>query len=192
LGFNKGGAVPAQRFATGGGVTSMIMEWLSSDMTARTKPKMAPRPDVVNRASVVASNDTTKALDILVKSLNQLGLSAANSADILNKGGQVSYKTIQKALAEDIKRLKISGASIQSIVAAETTLANIRKKSKEEVTKQKNIQGLTSARGNSSTKIVGPTSWFWCWTTSNRDTSPDACCSKNQKKRRKGNRKTTI
>jgi TP901 family phage tail tape measure protein len=155
LGFNKGGAVPAQRFATGGGVTSMIMEWLSSDMTARTKPKMAPRPDVVNRASVVASNDTTKALDILVKSLNQLGLSAANSADILNKGGQVSYKTIQKALAEDIKRLKISGASIQSIVAAETTLANIRKKSKEEVTKQKNIQGLTSARGNSSTKIVG-------------------------------------
>ena len=155
LGFNRGGSVPVQRFAAGGGVTSMIMEWLSSDMTAGTKPKMAPRPDVVNRSSVVASNGTTKALDTLVKALNQLGLSAANSAEILNKGGQVSYKTIQKALAEDIKRLKISGASIQSIVAAETTLANIRKKSREDVTKQKNIQGLTSLRGNSSTKIVG-------------------------------------
>jgi len=155
LGFNKGGTVPVQRFAGGGDVTRMIMSWLSSDMVGATKPKMAPRPAVVNDSSVVASNDATKALDNLVKALNELGLSAANSAEILNKGGQVSYKTIEKALAEDIKRLRISGASIQSIVAAETTLANIRKKSKEEVAKQKNIQGLTSLRGSSSTKIIG-------------------------------------
>lgn len=138
LGFNKGGSVPVQKFATGGGVTSMIMEWLSSDMVAGTKPKMPQRPDIVSRATVTASSETTKALDALVKSLNEVGFSAKESADILNKGGQVSYKTIEKALVKDIERLKKSTAGIDQITQAEAALARIRSQAKKDVgTKQK-------------------------------------------------------
>jgi hypothetical protein len=138
LGLNKGGAVPAQRFATGGSVTNMIMEWLSSDMTAGTKPKMPQRPDVVSRATVTASSDTTKELDNLVKSLNAVGFSAKKSADILNRGGQVSYKTIEKSLKADIDRLKKSTAGIDQITQAEAALARIRSQAKKDVgTKQK-------------------------------------------------------
>jgi len=153
LGLNKGGAVPAQRFATGGSVTSMIMEWLSSDMTAGTKPKMPQRPDIVSRATVTASSDTTKELDNLVKSLNAVGFSAKESADILNRGGQVSYKTIEKALVKDIERLKKSTAGIDQITQAETTLARIRNQTKKDVGSKQKMEEAFRGSGRSSGSV---------------------------------------
>ena len=159
-GYNKGGIVGGvQGYASGGtvsaaGIAGSIIDWLKTQPGAVPPPKLGSRPDNVNRSTVQASDESANSLKDLVKALNELKISAANSAAVLNRGGELSYKAIEKALQKDIERMKVAGISIDTILAAEQTLADIRKKGKGDVKDQQKMETMFGTRGKAGTKIL--------------------------------------
>jgi len=139
-GYNKGGVVGGvQTFAIGGAVTAneaidTFINWAKTIASKTSEPpKLLARPDTVSRATLQISDNTQNSIKEVIKALNDLGISASDSAALINKGGDLSYKAIERALQKDIERMNIAGASIDQISAAEKVLATVRSESKTKV-----------------------------------------------------------
>ena len=143
-GYNKGGAVGVvQKFAAGGdakedrpitisSIANSIIDWLKTEQGPAI-PKLVNRPDTPSRASLQISNGIQDSIKEVIKALNDLGVSSSTTAELINKGGTLSYKITEKALKKDIERMTIAGASIDQIAAAEKILAAVRSESKTKV-----------------------------------------------------------
>ena len=166
-GYNKGGTVGLiQKFASGGAADTSalsrfinVMQWVTKESRMATTPQLEKRPDIIGRSNVGINDDIKESIKSLTDELEKLGLSASNTTELLKRGGDISYKSIEKALVKDIERLKISGASIDQIVKAEETLAATRKNSKDDVKKRRILEnGLTGTSGfrnSASGKLLG-------------------------------------
>ena len=152
-GFNKGGVVGGvQTFAAGGTVSfsdimGKIIDLMKTDSRPGPAPKLVSRPDTPSRATLQISDGVQDSIKEVIRALNDLGVSSSNTADLINKGGDLSYKITEKALAKDIERMTIAGATIDQIAAAEKVLAEVRSESK---TKVGQTQKLEDSFRNSS------------------------------------------
>jgi hypothetical protein len=143
-GYNKGGAVGVvQKFAAGGdakadkpitisSIANSIIEWLKTEQGPAI-PKLVNRPDTPSRASLQISDGIQASIKEVIKALNDLGVSSSRTAELINKGGTLSYKITEQALKKDIERMTMAGASIDQIAAAEKILAEVRSESKVKV-----------------------------------------------------------
>ena len=131
LGLASGGKV--RRFADGGSL----------------------RPGVINKSTVIADRTAVASLDSLSSALQAMGLNASKSAELVKSGANISYEAIEKAMAEDIKRLKLVGASSVQIAQAEESLRSVREKGESTIEKQKNLEGAFSQRSSGATRILG-------------------------------------
>jgi TP901 family phage tail tape measure protein len=163
-GYNKGGAVGAvQRLALGGSVdpNSIIRQlgdWIMATSKENQITKFDTRPSNISRSTTATSKDVNEDLESIVKSLNDLGYSAAESATLIKKlrnTSEISYKELEKALSKDIANLKALGAGFDTIIQAETALAKIREKGQSQVDLKKNLEGAFGQRGNVSDKLLG-------------------------------------
>jgi hypothetical protein len=126
-GFNKGGAVGPQRFFLGGGASA--------------------RPgDSANINNLMVPASSINQLRLIVDALEELGVSASKSADLLKKGGRASIQAAHAAYEADIVRLRIAGAPIQTVINAETQLANMRQQATRQVAAQRQLSGVGGSK----------------------------------------------
>ena len=162
-GFNKGGAVGIQKLASGGfpDPNSFIRrfgDWFMEQPKNNAIKRFDRRPDIVSRSSTQANKDVGSVIDKLVESINKLGYSAAESATVIKKlrnTSEVSYKDIEKALSNDINKLKSLGADFNTIINAEETLYAIRQQGKKDVDLKRNLEGAFGQRGSFATQFMG-------------------------------------
>jgi TP901 family phage tail tape measure protein len=126
-GFNKGGAVGPQRFFLGGGASARPGDSAS-----------------INNLMVPASS--INQLRLIIDALEELGVSASKSADLLKKGGRASIQAAHAAYEADIVRLRIAGAPIQTVINAETQLANMRQQATRQVAAQRQLSGVGGSK----------------------------------------------
>jgi hypothetical protein len=117
LGFSSGGpAGGVQEFAIGGAVQRLFFG-------GQTLPA---RPDDPNVRNVQISASVGNQLKDMVKALDDLGVTSSKTADLIKKGGQISYQAAQAAFKADIQRMRMSGASATQVANAEQQLQQIR------------------------------------------------------------------
>lgn len=134
LGFHTGGSVGIQSFAGGGSL----------------------RPEsIINRSTVLADNNSVAALNSLSEALKAMGINASKSAELVKSGSNISYKAVEKALVEDIKRLKLAGASTTQITQAEQILSTVRSQGANTIRTQQNLERTFGSRASGSRQILG-------------------------------------
>lgn len=121
-GYNKGGVV--QRFAGGG----MTLPARSTDPT---------------NTNTVAVNTAIAAIREMSDALESLGVSASSSARLIEAGGAISISASERALQQDVNRLRIAGASATDIYRAEQRLATIRDENANKLNAQQIMSGAT-------------------------------------------------
>lgn len=121
-GYNKGGVV--QRFAGGG----MTLPARSTDPT---------------NANTTAVNTAIAAIREMSDALEGLGVSASSSARLIEAGGAISISASERALQQDVNRLRIAGASATDIYRAEQRLATIREENANKLNAQQIMSGAT-------------------------------------------------
>ena len=121
-GYNKGGVV--QRFAGGG----MTLPARSTDPT---------------NANTTAVNTAIAAIREMSDALESLGVSASSSARLIEAGGAISISSSERALQQDVNRLRIAGASATDIYRAEQRLATIRDENANKLNAQQIMSGAT-------------------------------------------------
>lgn len=159
-GYNKGGVVGGgviQRFATGGSVFSIeeIMKGLKGFAEPAVQ-KLKTRPETIDSKSIEASSELVNNIKLLTKGFEEAGYSMISFKKVLEQvgaGADISYKDIEKAMTKDVERLKITGASIDTIIAAEKALKNVRDQAKTAVVKRQFLEaGLKESKTG---KVLG-------------------------------------
>jgi len=159
-GYNKGGVVGGgviQRFATGGSVFSIeeIMKALKGFAEPAVQ-KLKTRPETIDSKSIEASSELVNNIKLLTKGFEEAGYSMISFKKVLEQvgaGADISYKDIEKAMTKDVERLKITGASIDTIIAAEKALKNVRDQAKTAVVKRQFLEaGLKESKKG---KVLG-------------------------------------
>jgi len=159
-GYNKGGVVGGgviQRFATGGSVFSIeeIMKGLKGFAEPAVQ-KLKTRPETIDSKSIEASSELVNNIKLLTKGFEEAGYSMISFKKVLEQvgaGADISYKDIEKAMTKDVERLKITGASIDTIIAAEKALKNVRDQAKTAVAKRQFLEaGLKESKTG---KVLG-------------------------------------
>jgi TP901 family phage tail tape measure protein len=127
LGFNRGGQVGGiQRFAAGGS-------------------SLPARPTTSTVFNTVVPPGTVQALQEMAKALENMGISASESARILSQGGSISVAAAEKAYQADLNRLRIAGASASDIYNAEQRLADVRNKNAAKIKTENLFSGKTGS-----------------------------------------------
>lgn len=121
-GFNKGGVV--QRFAGGG----MTLPARSADPT---------------NANTTAVTSAIAAIREMSAALEDLGVSASSSARLVEAGGAISITASERALQQDVNRLRVAGASATDIYRAEQRLATVREENANRLSAQQIMSGAT-------------------------------------------------
>lgn len=133
LGLRSGGPVGSvQEFAIGGAVQRLFFGG----------PTLPARPDNPTEGNVQISSNVGDQLKGMVKALNDLGITSSKTADIINKGGQISYEAAVKAYSADIQRMKLSGAAASQVADAEKRLRDIREEAAKSVDTRKKLSGV--------------------------------------------------
>jgi len=163
-GYNKGGIVGGvQKLALGGlvdpaAILKNLGDWVTASSNEKQVKKFDTRPSVISKGTVAIPKEATSELEALVKNVNDLGFSAAESASLIKRlrnTSEVSYQELEDSLSKDIENLKSLGAGFDTIIQAETTLAKIRAKGKEQIELKQNLEGAFSQRGSSSKSLMG-------------------------------------
>lgn len=127
-GFNKGGPVGhVQRFAVGGSA-------------------LPARPTTSTPFNMVVPPDTVSALQEIAKALENMGVSASESARILERGGAVSVNASERAYQADLNRLRIAGASASDIYDMEQRLAQVREQNATKIRTSDVFSGASGAQ----------------------------------------------
>jgi TP901 family phage tail tape measure protein len=127
LGLSGGG--PVQRFFLGGG------------------PRVPARPGAqASLENVRITDGVVTQLNEITEALTQLGVASSSSAEIIRKGGQISSQAAITAYEADILRLRVSGAPMQTVIEAETRLANMRQQAATQVRAQRQLAGVGGAQ----------------------------------------------
>ena len=159
-GYNKGGVVGGgviQRFATGGSVFSIeaIMQGLKG-LAEPAVQKLKTRPETIDSKSIEASSELLSNIKLLTEGFEEAGYSMISFKKILEQvgaGADISYKDIERAMTKDVERLKITGASIDTIIAAEKALKTVRDQAKTAVVKRQFLEaGLKESKTG---KVLG-------------------------------------
>ena len=138
--FNAGGSVGPVRLASGGGVLGAIMQLLSdAPESGRVGGKMPIRPASNNPDTIVVLAETIKSLDTLGGTLEKLGIKSSATSDLLQAGGDISYEAATKAYEADLQRMKVGGASLKQLAAAESTLIKMRQQGAAAARKQSDL-----------------------------------------------------
>lgn len=124
-GFNKGGFVGVQKFASGG---------------------MPARPTNANAFNVVVPNATIQALQDMTRVLEALGVSASSSAQLISRGTAINIRESERAYQADLNRMRIAGAPAAAIYNAEQNLARIREVNARKIDTSRELQGLSGGQ----------------------------------------------
>ena len=144
--FNAGGSVGPVRLAAGGGVLGAIMQLLSdAPESGRVGGKMPVRPASINPDTIAVLADTIKSLDTLGGTLEKLGIKSSATSDLLQAGGDISYEAATKAYEADLQRMKVGGASLKQLAAAESTLIKMRQQGAAAAQKQSDLSNTLGA-----------------------------------------------
>ncbi len=163
-GYNKGGTVGGiQKLASGGlvdpvAILKQIGDWASATSREKEIKRFDTRPSNIDRDTVAIPKEVVTSLEGIVKNVNDLGFSAAESAALIKRlrnTSEISYQELESSLSKDIANLKLLGAGFDTIIQAETALAKIRAKGQEQIELKQNLEGAFSQRGTSSKSLMG-------------------------------------
>jgi TP901 family phage tail tape measure protein len=133
LGFSSGGpAGSVQEFAIGGAVQRLFFGG----------PTLPAKPDNPTEGNVQISSSVGDQLRGMVTALNDLGISSSKTAEIIKKGGQISYQAAIKAYSADIQRMRLNGASAVQVADAERKLRDIRADAAKNIETRKKLSGV--------------------------------------------------
>jgi hypothetical protein len=148
--FASGGAVGLRMgYADGGAIQDLgkFLSNLSSILNSIPTRAMSIRPDTIDSSTTkIDSNTITEALTVVGKALQDLGLKASETAILVKRGGDISYKAAIDAMEADLERAKIAGFSSKKIIAMEDIITATRGESNKAV---KNKQFLEKSFSDS-------------------------------------------
>jgi TP901 family phage tail tape measure protein len=135
--FASGGAVGLRMgYADGGAIQDLgkFLSNLSAILNSIPTKAMNIRPNTID-SSTTKIEDTvlTEGLGLVGKALQDLGLKASESAALVKRGGDISYKAAIDALEVDLERAKIAGLSSKQIIAMEDLITSARGQSNKVV-----------------------------------------------------------
>lgn len=137
--FASGGAVGLRMgYAEGGAIQDFgkFLSNLSAILNSIPTKAMNIRPNVIDSSTTkIDDTDTflTEGLSLVGKALQDLGLKASESAALVKRGGDISYKAAIDALEADLERAKIAGLSSKQIIAMEDLITSARGQSNKAV-----------------------------------------------------------
>jgi TP901 family phage tail tape measure protein len=135
LGLSDGGAIGVQQFSSGGAVQRFFLGG---------GPRVPARPGAqASLENVRITDGVVTQLNEITEALTQLGVTSSSSAEIIRKGGQISSRAAINAYEADILRLRVSGAPMQTVIEAETRLANMRQQAATQVRAQRQLSGVS-------------------------------------------------
>ena len=136
-GYNTGGSVGTiPRYGSGGDVQRFFFGGRPSARPGQNanSSNMVVIPNIVNQLTQLAS------------ALSEVGIEASSSANLVRNGSRISARAAEQAYQADILRLRVAGAPLESIMNAETQLANIRQQSQQQIRAQRQLRGVGGAQ----------------------------------------------
>jgi len=130
--FANGGMVGGRLALGGGGEANPFFELAQrffDHLNEVDSRKLPIKPGQNTSTSVSLDGSTIDMVKELAVAIESLGIKSSDTAVLLRRGGDISYKAAQEAYEADLQRLKLSSASTEQIIKAENTLTQIREKS---------------------------------------------------------------
>ena len=130
--FAKGGMVGGRLALAAGGEINPFFELAQrffDHLNEVDSRKLPIRPGQNTSTSISLDGSTIDMVKELAVAIESLGIKSSDTAVLLRRGGDISYKAAQEAYEADLQKLKLSSASTEQIIKAENTLTQIREKS---------------------------------------------------------------
>lgn len=136
-GFNSGGSVGnIQSYSSGGDVQRFFFGG-----GARARPGTE-----ATSQNLMISGNVMNQLREITTALQELGVASSASADLIRRGGRISVQASNAAYEADILRMRVAGAPMQTIIEAETRLANMRQQAQTQIRAQRQLSGVGGAQ----------------------------------------------